>query len=474
MTSPAIQMSHTPRNVTEGHVGTPSRLAASRILSETAHDLRSPLTSVRETMRLVASGDLGSINDSQQQCLVDAIDVCDSMERLVSDMLQLERLQMGRMRAIRTWFDLEPVCYGVSASLDSLLRQRHISINWDGIQSNTPRVFGDADKISRMLCNLISNAVRETPEHQSILVRARQMNDGQTLKICVIDSGRGMNLEAWSRATQRGVSACGSEGLGLSICRQLATAHHSALTILSRLGQGTEISFELPIGGATSVATHWAQWRVQQYQRVVPRHRGTSSPGATIDPGHQRIYLVPDAQLLMLHHDGPPPQHSEFASVLTVSAGATVSSTAVEAFDQRLQRDQRAFDLVYRVHDRRWVVLWDASQEETAERIEAVEESGALSEGGNLRLTWSAPRSLKLSTSSAAILLADALTREALQEREPVGMVDDDMAFDGGTAFAPSPIPTERLRAELSHLATRIGRQSQMLNRQGGSAAVLN
>lgn len=475
ITCPTIQISRTPCGVTEGLAGKPSRLAVSRILSETAHDLRSPLTSVRETIRLVANGDLGSVNDSQQQCLVDAIDVCDSMERLVADMLQLERLQLGRMRATRAWFDLEPICYSVSASLDSLLRQRRVSIRWDGIESHSPRVFGDADKVSRMLCNLVSNAVHETPEHQHVLIRAQQMNDGQTLKVCVIDSGRGMDLQAWSRSTQRGVSDRDSEGLGLSICRQLASAHHSALTILSRLGQGTEIGFELPTGGATSVATHWTQWRLQQHKRIVPRHRADTSRDAAvdaIDAEQPRIFTVPDAQLLMLHHEGPPPQHSDVAAVLTVSVGATVSSAAVEAFDKRLQCDQRAFDLVYRVNERRWVVVWDANQVEARERMESLELVAADPEHGNLRLTWSPPRVLNLTTSSAAILLADTLTREALHEREPVGMVDDDMAFDGGTGFAPSPIPSERLRAELMHLAARLGRQSQWLNRRGSAAAL--
>ncbi|MGV3484300.1 MAG: sensor histidine kinase [Planctomycetaceae bacterium] len=471
-TSANIQVTHAPLRVTEGFAGQPSRLAASRILSETAHDLRSPLTSVRETIRLVASGDLGSVNDCQQQCLVDAVEVCDSMERLVSDMLQLERMQSGRTRAVRQWFDIEPVCYGVSASLHSVLRQRSISVVWDGIEATTPRVFGDADKVSRILCNLISNAARETAEHQHVLVRARRVNDGQTLKICVIDSGRGMNLDAWSRTSQRGVSERGSEGLGLSICRQLASAHYSPLTLLSRLGRGTEISFELPIGGPTSVAAQWVQWRGQQPEKTVPRRRDADEHPTTIGPDDPRIFTLPDSQLLLLHHDGPPPQHRSFATVVTVSAGATVSSAAAEMFDQRLQRDQRAFDLVYRVSDRRWVVVWDANQLETQERIASLEISPPGSDEGELRLTWSPPRVLNLSNSHAAVWLADILTRESLHEREPVGMLDDDMLQDGGTRFSPSPIPVERLRAELAHLASRLNRQSKLMYRQAKATAV--
>jgi hypothetical protein len=473
VTQPKFRVSHTPHGMTEGLSGRPSRLAASRILSETAHDLRSPLTTVRETIRFVACGELGPVNESQQQCLVDAIDICDSMERLVTDMLQLERLQTGWTRAMRTWFDLEPVCYNVAATLESTLRQRKISIAWDGIETTTPRVFGDPDKINRLLCNLISNAARETAENHCILVRARQGNDSETLKLYIVDSGKGMDPETWERVAQRGISKRGSESLGLSICRQLAAAHHSPLTILSRLGQGTEVSFELPIGGATSVAAQWAQWRQQQRGLTLPRRRDeikNNNEDVAVGIGNHRAFMLPESQMLLLGYDGSPPRHPNSAIMLSVSIGAAVPRKAIEAFNQKLQRDQRAFDLVYRVSDRRWVVVWDANQSEVEARIESLAVADSELPEVGLRLNWSHPKVLSLATHNAAVLLADMLTREALHDREPVGLLDDDMSLDGGTKFAPSPIPAERLRAELTHLATRVERQSQTINRQARSA----
>jgi len=174
---------------------------------------------------------------------------------------------------------------------------------------------------------------------------------------------------------------------------------------------------------------------------------------------------LPDSQLLLLHHEGPPPKNNHSAILFSVSAGAAVSSKAVQAFNERLQRDQRAFDLVYRVSDRRWVVAWDSTIEEADERMEALSIPDSDFEDSALRLTWSSLRTLNLATSTAAVVLADAMTREALYEREAVGLLDDDMSNDGGTNFAPSPIPAERLQAELSHLSSRLGRQSKTLNR---------
>ena len=464
-TQPFTHTGRARRDSGQGFGARPGRPSSSRILSETAHDLRSPLSSVRETIRLVADGDLGPVNEVQQQCLIDAISVCDSMERLVTDMLQLERLQSGQSRAVREWIDLQPLCHNVSAALESVLRLRNITIIWDGITQTTPQVFGDADKIGRLLSNLICNAARETAERQSVRIRASRSQDGLSLKLCVIDSGRGMYLDAWKSVAQRGTSERNSEGLGLSICRQFASAHHSTLTILSRVGVGTEISFELPIGGATSVATFWTQWRSQQRERVTPRRRTDLPDEFDNGLGHHRTFTLPDSQLLLLHHEGPPPKNNHSAILFSVSTGAAVSSKAVQAFNERLQRDQRAFDLVYRVSDRRWVVAWDSTIEEADERMEALSIPDSDFEDSALRLTWSSLRTLNLATSTAAVVLADAMTREALYEREAVGLLDDDMSNDGGTNFAPSPIPAERLQAELSHLSSRLGCQSKTLNR---------
>jgi nitrogen-specific signal transduction histidine kinase len=465
------QASGTNARMTTGLGSRPSRLAASRILSETAHDLRAPLTSVRESMRLVARGDFGAINDTQSQCLVDAMDLCDSMDRLIGDMLQVERLHTGRARVMRSWFDLEPICHQVASSLASQLRPRKISIVWDGIEPSTPRVFGDADKVARLLSNLISNAARETAELQSVLIRAFPIHSGETLRIMVIDSGKGLSLDAWDRLTRRGNSASGGEGLGITICRQIASLHHSPLTILSRLGKGTEISFDLPCGSASAVASHWIDWRNQQKARRLPRRVDAEDADPSVTTmsglGFHRSFALPDTHLLMLNHDGAPPQNEAMATIQSVDVGATVPSKTVRAFNERLQRDQRVFDLVYQVSERRWVVVWDATIQESLERIEALSVDDPDSDTTDLRLTWSKPRKLDLASHSAAVMLADTLTRESLLDREPIArLLDDDMGIDGATSFNPSPIPAERLRAELNHLAKRLTRQSDLFAKQ--------
>jgi len=462
--TPKASIANEPDHRTSaGHA---SRLAASRILSETAHDLRSPLTSVMESIRLVAGGEFGSLNQVQVECLRDAIDVCDSMERLVTDMLQIERLQAGRCRPHRAWFAIESIRQRVSSSLDSLLRPRQISIVWDGIESTTPIVFGDADKISRLLANLIGNAARETSERKSVMVRAIISADRQSLIVSVIDSGRGLEIADWARVSKRGTSDHGSEGLGLSISRQLAAVHFSPLTILSRAGRGTEVSFELPIGGAASVASQWAQWRSLHRTRMSPRRVSGIDYDSESPKDPHRFFEDGETRLMMLHHDGPAPEVSMSALVLTVSAGAMVAKKAVEAFDERLQHDQRQFDLVYRVSDRRWVVVWDAKLVDVKDRIDSLSSTIEDLDEGTLRLKWSEARSLAIGPRHTATTLVDTFTREGLYEREPIGFFDDDMSLDGSNQISPSLVPEERLREELSRLSTRFSRRAERLHRQ--------
>jgi len=447
----------------------PSRLAASRIISETAHDLRSPLTSVRESIRLVANGDLGEINSDQTACLVAAIDVCDSMDRLVSDMLQLERLQAGRSRPRRSWFSLETIRQTVTSSLDSLLRPRQISIVWIGFEASASLVFGDADKIARLLSNLISNAAREIGERQSLFARAILSTDQQSMIVSVIDSGQGLKAADWARVFQRGTSDSGSEGLGLAICRQLTAAHFSPLTILSRVGRGTEVSFELPVAGATAVANQWSHWRSLQRERVTPRRVTRIDYDSALMKDPHRVFEDGETRLLMFHNDGPLPQVPATSMILTVSAGAAVARKAVEAFDDKLQRDQRSFDFVYRASERRWVVVWDLLHEDVADRIDSLSGSHGDSDDGILRLTWSDARPLAVGTRQTATVLVDTITRESLCEREPIGFYDDDMSLDGSNDFSRSLVPEERLREELSRLSVRLSTRSEQLHRQARS-----
>ncbi len=460
---PNLQAIHSTSR-SAGRTASQSTHPTSRILSETAHDLRSPLASVRESIRVVADGAIGPINEMQFQVLIDAVDVCDSMQRLVADMLQLERLEAGRARATRSWFDLLPLRHSVNTTLAATLRARHISIIWDGIETATPRVFGDPDKICRLLTNLISNAARETAEHRHVMVRAKTNQDGDTLRLSVIDSGRGMNPQEWIAVADRGVSQTGGEGLGLSICRQLASAHHSALTILSRVGTGTEISFELPIGGAVAVANHWTRWRSQHSIKITPRRRTGDQADTQAGAGAIRSFALDDSELSLMHYEGPPPRHPATCVLMSVTAGAALQGKAIATFDERLHRDQLAYDLVYRIAERRWVVVWDANEDEAIERAERL--STPDRELGVLRVNWSTPRVVRLDNHQATTTIADTLTREALTEREPVGMIDDDMIGEGKTKFAPSAVPAQRLQAELAYLAGKAGLQSKSFLRQ--------
>jgi K+-sensing histidine kinase KdpD len=77
--------------------------SAKRLISETAHDLRSPMTSIQEAIKLVRSGELGEINADQQEILNAAVGKCDCLNQMVEEMVQMERLRTGTPRANRRW-----------------------------------------------------------------------------------------------------------------------------------------------------------------------------------------------------------------------------------------------------------------------------------------------------------------------------------------------------------------------------------
>lgn len=210
--------------------------AAVRLISETAHDLRSPLTAVRESIRLVRDGDLGPINDDQQFCLESAVNQCGCIEQMVGEMVQLERLRTGTPRVCRQTVSVTDVRAAVDNTLSPWAVPRDISILWDGADDPNMKVFADPAMLRRLVVNLATNAIRASGEGGFVLMRVARIRHGETIRWSVVDRGRGISEKEMLRITDRDVSYAGGEGLGLAISRQLAALHFSPLKIRSRLG----------------------------------------------------------------------------------------------------------------------------------------------------------------------------------------------------------------------------------------------
>ena len=440
--------------------------AAARLMSETAHDLRSPLTTIRESVRLVSDGSLGRLNQEQKSFLDSAMDQCDCMDQMISEMVQLERLRSGLPRVHRRWIPVTEIRDAVDETLRPWSLPRNVSILWDGADDTNLSVFADAAMLRRLIVNLATNSIRVSADGAPVLIRLQNSKSGDAIDWSVIDQGSGIDAADLSRIAQRQVSLAAGEGLGLSICRQLAALHFSPLTIRSRKGVGTQVKFSTAAFGPNSVAERWSRWRVSQHDRfhqseIQSENKATSFTGKS----SRRMRLDPPSVAVELHSDNSTPRCTEFAAAGTVILGAAMAKQSADDFDRLIQNQLQMFDLVYRVDARRWVWILDTEEANAAERMGAISDA-AKSGIPNLRLRWSEPQMVPIDDRRTANRISDLLVRQTLAASTSTHSTDANQVRLGTAPIEPSTIATTRLEVELGRLVSRMNRQTFQLQNQ--------
>ena len=218
------------------------------LVSMVSHELRTPLTAIRGALGLMTAGVLGVLPDRAQSAAVIAERNCDRLVRIVNDILDLEKLEAGKLTV-----DCGPV------ELDELLRA--------AVEANQPygdkfgvcyrveseacgvTVCGDAGRIMQVLANLMSNAAKFSPAGSEVALRARTRKDGK-VRVEIEDHGAGIPGEfrdqVFKRFAQAGdLGSSTGTGLGLSIARALVEAMGGQIGFDSEPGRGTTFYIDL-------------------------------------------------------------------------------------------------------------------------------------------------------------------------------------------------------------------------------------
>ncbi|WP_422837285.1 DUF4118 domain-containing protein [Aquabacterium sp.] len=217
------------------------------LLSAISHDLRTPLASL---VGLADTLELTTPAPTEQQMLIGRAirQSAVRMSALVSNLLDMARLEAGAVQLNRQWLPLEEVVGSALALCDAQLGQRPVSVDLAG---NLPLLHLDAVLFERVLVNLLENAAKYTPEGTPVGIRAR-VESGQVV-INVEDGGPGLPpgkeasiFEKFERGNKE--SATPGVGLGLAICRAIVQAHGGAITGTNREEGGARFTITLPQG----------------------------------------------------------------------------------------------------------------------------------------------------------------------------------------------------------------------------------
>jgi two-component system, OmpR family, sensor histidine kinase KdpD len=220
------------------------------LLAAVSHDLRTPMAAIKGSATSLIEGHR-TLDDATCRELAEAIrDEADRLTRLVSNLLDMTRLESG-WTIRREWQSLEEILGVALAALESHLGEREISTD---LPADLPLVMADGLLIQQVLVNLVENAVKYTPPGTPIQISAAATDGAVT--VTVADRGPGLAPHDLTRVFEKfyrgpGLSA-GGLGLGLSICQSIVEAHGGRMWAENRVGGGAMFRFQLPASVPTS------------------------------------------------------------------------------------------------------------------------------------------------------------------------------------------------------------------------------
>jgi two-component system sensor histidine kinase KdpD len=215
------------------------------------HDLKGPLSELLANLDILSL----SLSDENQKFLKGAQSGCDTLCRMVSNLLDITRLEEGKLELAYERIDPSSLVSESIAHMDALASAKELSIieNKPLLEPKEP-LWADRDILIRILQNLLSNAIRYSPSGESIIVGFDYMDPGSIL-FKVEDRGPGIHpqehqiiFDKFRQLERKNGGRLYSTGLGLTFCKMAVEAHQGHIDVMSDGLRGSTFSFELPLG----------------------------------------------------------------------------------------------------------------------------------------------------------------------------------------------------------------------------------
>ena len=230
-------------------------------ISNASHELRTPLTSIKNAVDIVLKRKSGELNDDQRKFLSIAERNINKLKVLIEDLLNLSRIESGRLMLKCDEVHVRPLIENVIEMLSPLIDEKFISLKTDNLD-NVPPMYVDESRIEEVLINLVSNAIKFSPENSVITINAdslEKMNSAigskeSFIEISVEDDGIGIPDSSldhifenfYQVETSMSTQKVSGTGLGLAICKGMIEAHGGKISCRSKEGEGSTFSFTVP------------------------------------------------------------------------------------------------------------------------------------------------------------------------------------------------------------------------------------
>ncbi|HZG20955.1 MAG TPA: ATP-binding protein [Herbaspirillum sp.] len=225
--------------------------AKSRFLSNMSHEFRTPLSSIRALAKLLLDRVDGELSTEQERQVRYILDSAGALSELVNDLLDLAKIEAGKVEIHPSRFQVAELFSALRGMLRPLLVSDRLRLSF--FAPEDCEMFTDEGKLSQILRNFISNAIKFT-EQGSITVTAEPLPHGGAVRFSVTDTGIGIPpehigiiFEEFSQVENHLQRHVKGTGLGLPLCRQLATLLGGEVTVGSRQGEGSTFSTVIPV-----------------------------------------------------------------------------------------------------------------------------------------------------------------------------------------------------------------------------------
>lgn len=247
----------------------------SEFISIVSHELRTPLTSIKNSLDILMSGRCGEITPASEKFLAMAMRNVQRLSGIINDLLDLSKIEAGKMDFHFAPTNINTVINYVKSALSEVAKTKGLNLVTEEYKK-IPDITADSRRLEQVLTNLVSNAIKFTPEGKTITISSRLVNaddikvneyfkdsiknlSGEYVEVCVKDEGIGIEsknlLHAFDKFAQIENSLsrkAGGTGLGLPIAKQLLDAHKGAIWCDSKINKGSKFYFIIPVSKITT------------------------------------------------------------------------------------------------------------------------------------------------------------------------------------------------------------------------------
>jgi signal transduction histidine kinase len=225
--------------------------AKTNFIAVASHEFKTPLSAINMCLMLLQDKRFGTLNPEQDEIVASMKSEVQRLIKMVSELLDISKMETGNIELDKKLVEPKTILEYSSSPFDVQLSEKDITIQ-KVVDPALSEFMADTEKISWVLINFLSNAIRYTPEGGKIIMEAKKID--QNVEFSVLDQGPGIARQHHNKVFQRfvqlqsnGIKHEKGLGLGLAISKEVITEHQGDIGVTSELGEGSRFFFTLPL-----------------------------------------------------------------------------------------------------------------------------------------------------------------------------------------------------------------------------------